>query len=250
MKKTTRVLVALLALTLVTSCFVGGTFAKYVVSGDIDEDTARVAKFGVELTAESDIFAASYDANGSISVLANEDVVAPGTTGTAAIFSITGAPEVDVQVTATLGEQTQTVDGADIVPVEIESVPTTILPQPVQSVSEEETQAETQIESQTEAPAETTVTYPMDNYAPTYIQGDYQVISLISDAIRDIIACVLKSIFRVKLTFCIWLNDTIITDNPNTLIKSHKIGVFKKLDMQGAIAYKIKYIIAPNARLV
>lgn len=88
-----------------------------------------------------------------------------------------------IKVTATLGEQTQTVDGADIVPVEIESVPTTILPQPVQSVSEEENQAETQIESQTEALAETTVTYPMDNYAPTYIQGDYQVISLISDAI-------------------------------------------------------------------
>ena len=41
----------LFALVLITSCFVGGTFAKYVksVSGT---QLARVARFGVEITAE------------------------------------------------------------------------------------------------------------------------------------------------------------------------------------------------------
>ena len=108
MKKTTRVLVALLALTLVTSCFVGGTFAKYVVRGE-GSDTARVAKFGVEISAESDLFAASYD-DSAISVLADDgttNVVAPGTEGTATLFTIAGAPEVDVDVSISLGNYTK-----------------------------------------------------------------------------------------------------------------------------------------------
>ena len=41
----------LLALVLVTSCFVGGTFAKYVTEGT-GSDSARVAKFGVTVTAD------------------------------------------------------------------------------------------------------------------------------------------------------------------------------------------------------
>ena len=40
----------LLALVLVTSCFVGSTFAKYTVS-ESGFDTARVAKFGVNIEA-------------------------------------------------------------------------------------------------------------------------------------------------------------------------------------------------------
>lgn len=110
MKKTTRVLVALLALTLVTSCFVGGTFAKYVTTAE-GNDTARVAKFGVVLTAESDIFAPEYEEDdaagtGTAAVKADDtkDVVAPGTTGTMTAFTIAGAPEVDVQIDVTLAQ--------------------------------------------------------------------------------------------------------------------------------------------------
>lgn len=54
--KTMRVAGLLLALVLVTSCFVGGTFAKYVTSGT-GTDSARVAKFGVEITANGTMFA-------------------------------------------------------------------------------------------------------------------------------------------------------------------------------------------------
>ena len=55
-----RVAGLLLALVLVTSCFVGGTFAKYVTSGD-STDSARVAKFGVTVKANGTVFAEEYE---------------------------------------------------------------------------------------------------------------------------------------------------------------------------------------------
>ena len=42
--RTLRAAVLMLALVLITSCFVGGTFAKYVTSGEAG-DNARVAKW-------------------------------------------------------------------------------------------------------------------------------------------------------------------------------------------------------------
>ena len=53
---TLRAAVLMLALVLITSCFVGGTFAKYVTSGS-GTDSARVAKFGVTVKANVDVFA-------------------------------------------------------------------------------------------------------------------------------------------------------------------------------------------------
>lgn len=111
---TTRVALLLLALTLITSCFVGGTFAKYVTGAKI-EDVARVAKFGVDVSAEKtdSLFKQQYtkddtSANiGTYSVKAqgDYDVVAPGTTGDVLGFSITGKPEVAVKVTFALDIQ-------------------------------------------------------------------------------------------------------------------------------------------------
>lgn len=104
MKKnyTMRLAAMLLTLTLVTSCFVGGTFAKYTtqIAGS---DTARVAQFGVTLSVDADLFDKEYD-DGAISVKSHDDadVVAPGTTGTATIFTIAGTPEVDVTIDITL----------------------------------------------------------------------------------------------------------------------------------------------------
>lgn len=112
MKKTTRVLVALLALTLVTSCFVGGTFAKYVSTAD-GTDTARVAHWGVTIATTGDMFGQSYK-DAEVGFLANEEVdtitvqsstddkvIAPGTNGTLAAYTVTGTPEVDTEVTYT-----------------------------------------------------------------------------------------------------------------------------------------------------
>ena len=109
-----RVAGLLLALVLVTSCFVGGTFAKYVTSGG-GTDEARVAKFGVKVTATGDVFAEEYDAkdpkvdgyDGKViakSVISSdktkhEKVVAPGTAKENALtVSVTGTPEVAVKV--------------------------------------------------------------------------------------------------------------------------------------------------------
>ena len=110
MKKnhTMRAASLLLVLTLITSCFVGGTFAKYTTQM-VGSDTARVAKFGVVLTATGDMFAPEYAGNDAVSVKSDDngdgtfdDVIAPGTSGNAVIFTIAGAPEVDVKVTAKL----------------------------------------------------------------------------------------------------------------------------------------------------
>lgn len=98
----------LLALVLVTSCFVGGTFAKYVTSGT-GSDSARVAKFGVTVTANGTMFAKEYDTGtenvkGTIakSVVSDgtddKNLVAPGTSGNMVSMTLAGKPEVAVNV--------------------------------------------------------------------------------------------------------------------------------------------------------
>ena len=98
----------LLALVLVTSCFVGGTFAKYVTKGT-GSDSARVAKFGVTVAANGSTFAEEYATDdgtvvGTIakSVVSSQNkvkVVAPGTKGDMASMTLSGSPEVAVKVT-------------------------------------------------------------------------------------------------------------------------------------------------------
>lgn len=106
----------LFALVLITSCFVGGTFAKYVTSKSAS-DIARVARFGVEITAEdhtafkttytTDATGLSIGVNSVISSIGTsgtrDKVVAPGTgEDKAATLSITGTPEVAVHVELTM----------------------------------------------------------------------------------------------------------------------------------------------------
>lgn len=116
--------VLMLALVLITSCFVGGTFAKYVTSGS-GSDTARVAKFGVTINANGTMFAKEYatDAQtvGTItqSVISSNDdkLVAPGTKGDMAKMTLSGTPEVAVKVTydatgkVSLGDNWKDADG-------------------------------------------------------------------------------------------------------------------------------------------
>lgn len=101
-----RIAAVMLMLCLVTTCAISGTFAKYTTNGKA-EDSARVAKWGVEVVAPADgedaTFATSYTAHDANfegnSVLSGDDVIAPGTNGTLATPTITGTPEVAVRVT-------------------------------------------------------------------------------------------------------------------------------------------------------
>lgn len=97
----------LFALVLITSCFVGGTFAKYVTSKSAS-DSARVARFGVVIEAhDNTAFKTTYDtvdagtgvSFNSVATTTTDSLVAPGTGEDDAVtFSITGTPEVAVRV--------------------------------------------------------------------------------------------------------------------------------------------------------
>ncbi len=102
--KTMRVASLLLVAVLMTACVISGTFAKYVTSGDV-ADTARVAKFGVTVTATSELFKTEYATDdtsysGTLSVKSSDTdkVVAPGTKGNISAAGLTGTPEVAVRV--------------------------------------------------------------------------------------------------------------------------------------------------------
>lgn len=97
-------LVALLAVAMMfTMCFVGGTFAKYTSSAT-GSDSATVAKWGVTVTGTVDTFKETYAKNDNSftlaanTVVSTEDVVAPGTSGSMAAFTLGGTPEVAVNV--------------------------------------------------------------------------------------------------------------------------------------------------------
>ena len=102
-----RVASVLMVAVLLTTCAISGTFAKYVTSDDAS-DSARVAKFGVVVTADGSLFENAYkdtpvdplDASATVVAGDSADVVAPGTKNadSAFKFSITGTPEVDVKV--------------------------------------------------------------------------------------------------------------------------------------------------------
>lgn len=111
---TLRAAVLMFALVLITSCFVGGTFAKYVTGGS-GTDSARVAKFGVTVTANGTMFAKEYATDdqtvvGTIakSVISTDKVVAPGTesNGDFVAATVAGTPEVAVRVSYKLDTAT------------------------------------------------------------------------------------------------------------------------------------------------
>lgn len=94
--KAMRLASALLVLTLLTTCAISSTFAKYVTKAE-GTDKARVAKWGFEggsTIAITDLFKTAYDKN----VQGAADVIAPGTTNSATFGftygGATGTPEV------------------------------------------------------------------------------------------------------------------------------------------------------------
>ena len=95
-----RIAAFLFILTMISTCAFATTFAKYTSTGKAT-DTARVAKWGVEITADTTngMFSKTEGSEGSLSVSAETKVVAPGTSGELAGFKIKGQPEVAVKVT-------------------------------------------------------------------------------------------------------------------------------------------------------
>lgn len=117
--KMMRLASAMMVLTLMSTSVISGTFAKYVTTNS-GSDVARVAKWGVEISVADDmgIFATSYatddetsEYTGALSVESSatvsaangnvERVVAPGTSGSMT-FSVTGQPEVAVELAVTV----------------------------------------------------------------------------------------------------------------------------------------------------
>lgn len=98
-----RLASALLILTLLTTCMISGTFAKYTTQAT-GGDTARVAKWGVTVGAHTDLFATSYtntnDNSGTVTVKSDgtDKLVAPGTTGTGLGVTSEGTPEVSYEM--------------------------------------------------------------------------------------------------------------------------------------------------------
>lgn len=126
MKKNTmmRVASALLVAVLLTTCAISGTFAKYITS-ESGSDFARVAKWGVNIEADSfgmfttqyktDDTTATFTGDYSVESGNGDDVLAPGTKGTFANIAITGTPEVavDVDVVATVAVSDNWIVGGD-----------------------------------------------------------------------------------------------------------------------------------------
>lgn len=128
--KMMRLASVLLVAVLMSTCAISGTFAKYVTNGTAKSE-ARVAKFGVKVAAEGNLFSTEYTTEntadaakiGTNSVISsNEDkVVAPGTSGSLTKTMITGKPEVAVRVTnaATVTLENWTVEGKFYCPIVI-----------------------------------------------------------------------------------------------------------------------------------
>lgn len=102
-----RVASAMLVLTLLTTCIISGTFAKYTTKGEFS-DSARVAKWGVEIGIDGqDMFKKTYAKDGTTTdttivntVIATEAVVAPGTKNEDGVtITVTGKPEVAFKLT-------------------------------------------------------------------------------------------------------------------------------------------------------
>lgn len=125
-----RVAAILFILTMISTCAFSTTFAKYVTSNNA-EDSARVAKWGVTVTAydneNNGLFITEYTGTESnITVRSNssateKEVLAPGTSGDFTHFDIKGTPEVRVRVTydAELILTGWEVDGAEYCPLVI-----------------------------------------------------------------------------------------------------------------------------------
>lgn len=101
--KSMKIAMILMVMMLATTCVIGGTYAKYTTY-DQHIEYARIAKFGVVVTANGTMFAKEYKSNDGgehlsvTSVLSTDNVVAPGTSGEMVSMVVSGTPEVSIEV--------------------------------------------------------------------------------------------------------------------------------------------------------
>lgn len=106
--KMMRLASMLLVLTLLSTCMISGTFAKYVTTAT-GSDSARVAKWGIKMDGDGKaLFADTYGA--TVKSDNGDDVVAPGTNGSY-IYSVFGTPETAYEITFEGTEITKTPAG-------------------------------------------------------------------------------------------------------------------------------------------
>ncbi len=107
-----RVAACLLVVTMLSLCMVSYTYAKFTTKGN-DSNVARVAKWGVTVTAElEDLFEKGYvdgplaeltDNTATVKAFGEYNILAPGTADhTAAALKVEGKPEVAVEIDYTL----------------------------------------------------------------------------------------------------------------------------------------------------
>lgn len=112
-----RIASFLLIAVLLSTSAISGTYAKYVTAAS-GSDTARVAKFGVQVAVDGGLFSTSYvqvadgntpgDTNLTVKSSNSDKLVAPGTKNTNGLtFSITGTPEVKVKVDISINNETR-----------------------------------------------------------------------------------------------------------------------------------------------
>ena len=108
-----RIASALLVAVLLTTCAISGTFAKYTTSST-GNASARVAKWGFDAPATinfDNLFLAEYK-NGAVS--SDEDVVAPGTSGSVTITLVANGDVTETEVAyrfdATIAKSNETDD--------------------------------------------------------------------------------------------------------------------------------------------
>ena len=116
MKKNRFIKIAAVVFTLclITTCGISSTLAKYTTSSSAS-DTARVAKWGVEVSTSGTMFGKAYGANGcgstanrivaetsaSVNTSNSNKIVAPGTMNDTGIqIKIKGKPEVAFDLSA------------------------------------------------------------------------------------------------------------------------------------------------------
>ncbi len=98
-----RLSAVLLVAVLLTTCVISGTWAKYISTGSTDNESVRVAKWGVVITADSvaqdqleDDLSATETA---VHVDGTTDLLAPGTAVKFASIKVSGNAEVAVKIT-------------------------------------------------------------------------------------------------------------------------------------------------------
>lgn len=113
--KKMKIVAAVMVLSMLTTCMISGTLAKYT-TGDSVMDSARVAKWGVEVQAAGYLYGNTYGSDNQVvfadtsnneisiqSVNSATDVVAPGSFNDDGIrFALKGEPEVAGEIKSTI----------------------------------------------------------------------------------------------------------------------------------------------------